>query len=217
MDTRRNNANASDKRSDGSLTEQLIRKVCTTFANQLEIKFDKKFDKLNDKLNEVCNNLSMLNKSVNSNQKAIGNLEVKTSTLDQRNRMNALRFNGFAEVEGEDIVHSITTYITGTLKVNCTSNDIDYAFRVGTSRDTNKSRPVLVNFISNIKRNAVFIARKLAKNSEISIYEDLAKERYEVLLAAKRKYGKSNAWSIHGRIYVSRDNKKFPITCMEDL
>lgn len=55
------------------------------------------------------------------------------------------------------------------------------------------------------------------KNTKIFIAEELTKKRYELLSLAKEKLGKTNAWSMQGKIYAKKNGKVSLIFNMEDL
>ncbi|KAJ8933292.1 hypothetical protein NQ314_014120 [Rhamnusium bicolor] len=195
-------------------TEGLIKKVCNTLFIQLQSKLDEmdskllrmekkineKNEKLNklDKLEEMNNQLvsfaqsfNYLNTSVEQNKKSIEEVNKKLDLSSQYAKRNSLRFYGFDEND-DDIVQVVVDFISNILKVPCTIQDIDCAFRIGKSvKNDGKPRSVLVNFVNNWKRS-----------------QDLTKGRYEALLAAKEKYGRDKAWSAGGKIFVLHDGRK---------
>lgn len=192
--------------------EDLINRVCTSFANKIESKIDKQMSKLDDRLSDLDNSLKSLNKIVVNNRKSLETLEAKNDSLDQYNKKNNLKFIGLKENDPEDTVSEILDFINDILKVPCVKNDIDSAYRVGDNKVEHKSRPrsVLVRFVTNIKRNEIYQTKKSLKNSDVSIFEDLTKTRFDLLQAAKKKYGKFKAWSSGGKIFVwdERNGKK---------
>lgn len=204
---------------DESDLEILINKVCTQFVNQLEQKFDQKLEKLDKNVIELSNSIKNLNKMVTSNNNAIESIMAKCDILEQRGKRNALRINGIPEKEGEVVPNIVISLITNTLKLTCTEQDIDSAFRIGKAIGEQGTRTILVNFVSNIKRTQVFNAKKLLKKSNITMYEDLTQERYELLMAAKKKYGSDKAWSAGGKVYVicNSENKKVLIKSKNEL
>lgn len=199
--------------------EDLINKVCTSFVNQLEANIDKKFSKIDSKLNEVNNTLKDLTQMINSNKSAIETLDLKYDQLEQNSKSNCLRFTGFPEdreEKEENVMNVLLTYLNDTLKVSCSPNDIDNIYRIGKA-NRNKSRTILVKFLRSIKRNEVINARKLAKGSGITIYEDLTKERYNLLQLAKKKHGSRDVWCLGGRIFVQRGDKRCLINSLNEL
>lgn len=198
-------------------TEQLITKVCANFADRMEAKFTKKFDMLNEKLAEVTQTLKSLEQTVNSNKTVIQAVSKKCDDMEQYVKRNCLRFIGLPEVENEKLLEDIVNFLNHKLKVTCLNNDIDSVYRVGKSNNSGKPRAVIVNFVTNIKRNEVYYARKLLKDTGFLVFEDLTKCRFNLLTTAKAKYGKRDAWSTNGRIYVLHNNEKRIINSADDL
>lgn len=207
---------SSDKLNSSEI-EQLITKVCTNFSNQLENKIEKKFNELNEKLNAVQNTLESLKIDLRSNSNAIQSLELKCDYLEQFVKRNTIQFYGFEERENENIIDLLLEHINKHLNVPCVKEDIDSIYRAGKKNFANKPRPIKVTFISNVKRNDIFSAKRFSKNTKIMMYEDLTKTRYELLLQAKQKYGKREAWSMGGQVYALQDGKKCLITSIKDL
>lgn len=155
--------------------------------------------------------------TVNSNKKTIEKLENRMDYLEQQNKKNTLRFHGFEEEPQENIIDKMLFFIKSKLGVACTIDNIDCAFRVGQS-NPDKPRSILVNFTTNVKRSEIVAAKKnKLKGSEIAIYEDLTKQRYELLRKAKAKYGKQHAWTSGGKIYVLCDQTKQLINSEAEL
>ncbi|KAJ8957756.1 hypothetical protein NQ317_007809 [Molorchus minor] len=155
-------------------------------------------------------------------KKAVTSLEVKEDYLSQHSKRNVLRFVGCIENASEDTAEIVLNVINNELNVPCDKNEIDSAFRIGSyisGDNTSKPRTILVQFVTNIKRNEVFLAKKHLKNSNISVFEDLTKQRFNLLQAAKRKYGKNKAWSSGGKIYVwdAPNNKKSCVFSITEL
>ena len=208
----------SNSRSDDDL-EKLITKVCTNFDTQLREELNPRMDKLDTKFNKICESLSKIQNSVQNNTKSIVELQNRIDIMEQHSKRNALRICGFSEREDEALLNLIPEFITQKLNINCATSDIDYVFRLKKSDDKSDiPAPILVNFLSNVKRNSVFNAKKLLKNSPVSIFEDLTRLRFETLLAAKKKHGKNMAWSSSGKLYVwiSSENKKIEIKPKSD-
>lgn len=130
---------------------------------------------------------------------------------------NSLRFNGMEEQGQENILDLITSFINNKLNVSCSHNDINYLYRVGNINNSRKPRPILINFVTNLKCKEIVNARKLLKNSGISIYEELTKRRYNLLQLAKKKHGRTNAWSLNGKVYVKLNKQTCLLRSEEDL
>lgn len=213
------NSDDSNSNTDASV-EKLISKVCANFASQLECKINKQFEKLEDQLSEITNSLKSLNTKVESNSKVIAHIDEKYDFIEQSLKRNSLRFHGFAETEGENVNDIIIAFINTHLKIPCSVRDIDYVFRVGRYDNSSvRPRAIVINFVHNTIRNAVFNAKKLLKKSQFSIFEDLTSRRYELLVAAKKKFGNTKVWSAGGKVYMwnGSENKKIMINSKNDL
>lgn len=194
-------------------TERLIAKVCTNVVKQLEIKLGQRFDSIDQKLSEVTVSLKSMDAKIVSNTEAIKSLNARSDSFEQLVKKNSLRFIGVEEEQGENIVDLIVKLTNENLRVPCNIRDIDSAFRVGNNVMNDRPRPILVSFVQNIKRTEVYNAKKLLKNYNMAIFEDLTKNTYDLLSKAKRKYGKNKVWSAGGKVirWDSRDNKKIII------
>lgn len=210
-------AASSNEKLNESELEQLITKVCSNFATQLEAKINNKFDELNKKVDDMTKTLKNLNDDISQCNKAIKSVQLKCDYLEQTAKKNNLQFYGFEEKINENVMDIVVDYINDQLKVQCAKNDIDCIYRLGKQIIANKPRAIIVTFVSNVKRNEIFAAKRLTKNTNIAIYEELTKKRYELLLLAKEKYGKHETWSMGGQIYVLRNGKKCLINSVEDL
>lgn len=216
-------------------TEDLTNKLCKIISEQLEKKIEVldrklvKIDILDSKFTEVNDSLANLDKldglvkqiegindciksiskSVCTSQKEVVGLNKYCDYIHQTSKKNSLRFYGFEENDGEDPVEMISLFISKNLNVSCTMQDIDCAFRVGRiSNNEGKGRAILVNFVNSWKRSQILSHKRSLKSSGISMFEDLTKLRHELLAAAKKKYGKSQAWSAGGKIYALCNGKK---------
>ena len=184
----------------GDETEKLIQKVCSSFCSQIKTEFNQRFDKIDSNLRELSNSIKGLRVDISTNTASISKLNIKTDMLDQSAKRNTLRIHGLQEQQDENTIEEAIAFIKNILKIECSAEDIDYAFRVGELLH-DKPRVVIVNFINNWKRNEIFNAKKVLKSTKYAMFEDLTKDRYKLLLDAKNKYGTKNVWSAGGKIY----------------
>ncbi|KAJ8914495.1 hypothetical protein NQ315_002767 [Exocentrus adspersus] len=199
--------------------EQLVNNICNTFVNKLEARLDKKFSKLSDKLSELSDGFKVLTEVVDVNKKAIQSIRTTADYLEQYHKRNTLRFHGLPESlpRGNDM-STILSFIEDKMQIQCTKNDIDSIFRASKLIDAaNKPRSLIVNFVTNIKRNEVYSAKKRLKNSGVVVFEDLSKSRFHLLSEAKKKYGNRDVWTTGGKVYVLRENKKWVVNSVDDL
>ncbi|KAJ8914734.1 hypothetical protein NQ315_017445 [Exocentrus adspersus] len=197
--------------------EQLIAKVCSTFVKQLEARIDKKFNSISTKLEDLGNSFKTLNESVIANKRVIDELAVTIDYLEQSAKNNTLRFCGIEESKDVKDMDLVLSCMQSKLGINCSPSEVDYVFRAGKFVNGGRPRPMIVRFLANIKKAEVYSSKKLLKDSGITVFEDLSKRRYQLLQQAKKKFGKSAAWSAGGKIYVLANNKKCQINSATDL
>lgn len=202
--SRGNSQSSQQQVMDENALEIMINKVCVKFLKKIEEQFDKKFENLELKLNMLCDKYSALEKAVGKNENTLLEMNTRIDEIEQKQRKNTLRFVGIKESKGEHLMSTITNIVNTTLKVKCTTTDISNIYRVG-KPSKEKSRTILVEFISYLKCNEIINARKLLKNSGLFINEDLTEQRYKLLQLAKKKYGVRNTWTRGGRLYVNQN------------
>lgn len=196
--------------------EQIINKVCTNLFSQLENRILARFEDIKTQLNDLNESVKRLFRDSDGHAKAVEKLESDVDIIQQQSRKNTLRIYGFPENERENLAADLTKFLSDKLEIECNEEDVDYIFRTGRSLQ-NKPKPIVVNFIRNIKKNEVFQRKKKLKGSPVSIHEDLTKWRLGLLSKAKEKYGNKNAWSSNGNIYVLRNNNRVLITSVDDI
>lgn len=206
-------------REDKDMSEDLIIRVCENFTKQLETSLSKRFDEFDKKLSEVSNTFKTINNRLSEHSEAIKCLEARNDVTEQFRKRNALRLIGIEEAaDNEDPVDLVIKFINKSLDVTCQNNDIDSAFRIGKKKQESH-RAILVNFVRNIKKNEVYNAKRKLKGTQYSLFEDLTPDRYELLLAAKKKLGNTNVWTSGGHIYAwnERQRKKIVIHSENDF
>lgn len=199
--------------------EELINKVCARLETKLSKKIDDMAKTVTSKIDDLQRSFSHISALANTNLESIKSLEQKVEMLEQHTKKNSLRLNGVTEEQNEDVLGVVKSIFKNYLKVSCNTSDFDSIFRVGKSDNIDRPRTILVNFSNNIIRSAAYAAKKSLKGSGYSLFEDLSKVRYELLVAAKKKYGNNMAWSASGKIFVwcNQQNKKRPISSVNDL
>lgn len=186
--------------SDCEDMEKLITKVCTRLISQMEETIVSKLSKLEAIISSFCERVEKCEALVAKNSVTVIALEDRLENLEQTSRNNSVRICGM-EVGEKDIPSAVSLFIKNELKIPCTLQDLDSAFVVSDKGGKRNDRPtILVRFVSNIKKKSVMAAKKLLKNSNVSIFEDLTKKKYSMLVAARQKFGK-NTWSWNGKIF----------------
>ena len=115
----------------------------------------------------------------------------KLDKLEQYDRRESLRFNGFQTKQNEsseDCAKRLKHYIRNTLKIEVDENDFNRVHRIGQKyrRDDGKEcQQIIVKFKGFMPRMKVYRARK--HKSDISVQLDLTKKRYDLLKEARTR------------------------------
>lgn len=168
------------------LTEQLSATLTSQVLAKLEEKMEARDTQLNAKLEEMN---SAIDKTVD-----------KTDDLEQQNRLENLRIFGVKEEQGENtdkLVLGVAAKVGVVLDPKC----IGRSHRVG-AKQSGKTRPIIVKFVSFADRMILFKAKKKLKGSGMSIREDLTKLRQDVLKRASETYSSDAVWSSNGVIII---------------
>ena len=98
------------------------------------------------------------------------------------------------------------------------SSNLDRTHRIGRKKESNrKPREVNVKFLSYNTRKRIFSNKKQLKSTAISIKENLADKRMEMLKETREKRHFTNVWTANDKIlYKDMNNIKiklyYPIT-----
>ena len=95
-------------------------------------------------------------------------------------------------------------------------NDVQRSHRLGpspknqrTTRSTpHRPRPIILRFLNYRHRREVFKSKKMLKNQNVSISENLTKSRYRLYKECIVKLGKGKVWTNEGRI-ITRINNRY--------
>ncbi|CAH0393290.1 unnamed protein product [Bemisia tabaci] len=96
----------------------------------------------------------------------------QTKIVDKMTRVNNLLFFGFLEESGERKCHLLQKVLNiccAVLQIYITRNDVSYIRRIGKGG----SRPILVSFVSNLKKCEVLDQAYKFKGTKIWVSEDL--------------------------------------------
>lgn len=179
--------------------------------------------------------INTLNTSLGTIKKEVASLTIKLEQKDeeikelrtmvqegldereQYSRRNNLRIFGVQETENED-TNELVIRVAKRVNVTLSVLDIDRSHRVGKVTAGGKPRAIIVKFVSYASRSAIFQAKKLLRNSGVTIREDLTKCRLQLLKNAGIAYSIKNVWSVDGVIFVkTSDARPFRLRTESDL
>lgn len=213
---------------DDNMLEAIVNKLGQKLTQKIEEQLENlttKFEKMESKLNNVSNELNKISEKLTSlegatqtNQKEVAIIKDKLDIMEQNTRRNTLRMIGVKEDGNEQLLSKVLNIINEALKVKCSHWEIDNVYRVGKYNENQmKPRHIIITFVTYLKRNEIYTARRGLKGSGIFINEDLVETSYKLLLAAKKTFGPRDVWSRNGRIYLRRDNTVLLINNETDL
>lgn len=156
---------------------------------------------------EIVGLKNQLQEEITKNEKE------RTRNDQERRKRNLLVFN--MEEEGDEdntkLERKVLIFIRYTMKVTCTSEDIDYISRLG-GMEKNK-RPVLIRFTTLKKKIEILKSRANLKDSPYSLDEDFSKEvreKRKSLLPELKKLRNENKIAVlrYDQIVVLKQDKK---------
>lgn len=101
----------------------------------------------------------------------------KNQILEQTSKTNSTRICGLEINNNNDVPGEVSLFITKNLNLWCTPYDLDFAFALNKGSKQGNKPTILVRFVSNIKKKSIMAAKKLLKNSGVTFFEDLTKNK----------------------------------------
>lgn len=130
-------------------------------------------------------------------------LSRKYDDLEMRSRRRILLVHGIPESKTEKITSLITQTLGNHFKIpELTEGEFNRCHRLGKIRTDGKPRAVLIKFSDISLRNKLWSSKSTLKNTGITLSEFLTKERHEVFIAARHRFGISKCWTQNGQVVV---------------
>lgn len=201
----------SDITTDSTVlnTESFINKIVDAVSEQIQL--------------VICEQLSKLSSEVNSLQQLllakdnkIDELAAEVDRLEQYSRRNCLRVFGVVEDARESTDTTALQLFEEKLGITLDQSAIDRSHRLG-KQLKDKCRPIIVKFSRYNDRASVFANKSKLKSTGIVIREDLTKKRFDILNAAKKKFGLKNTWSRDGVIYIKTRSGLSSVNTMKEF
>ncbi|KAI5631855.1 hypothetical protein NE865_15431 [Phthorimaea operculella] len=155
--------------------------------------------------------------SLVSLQKQVSLLALETDNLEMRSRRAILLLHGLPE-EQEDTYAAVVQLAENKLGLpefrRC---DMSRCFRMGHTT-LGKPRPILLEFNDLSTRSTFWSAKKLLKNTGITMSEFLTKSRHSLFMETRKRLGISKCWTRDGVIYcIGSDSQRRRITSAAEL
>lgn len=205
-----------EKKLDEVISEKLLTKFddkwMDSLVSQILIRVDEKIKTLFSKYDVMGKEME---KNMANITEQMEEIRDKLDNMEQYSRRNSIRIIGLHEKHDEDIREEILSIFKVKMGINLCKNEIDCCFRIGAKSD--KTRPVLVKFVTNKGKNEVYYRKKQLKGTNIIIREDLTKERNQVVKSAVETLGAKKVWTKNGLIYVLVKNNIKQVSNMKKL
>lgn len=137
---------------------------------------------LKNEIVDLKNNLQLKDETINNlvNKVTIleesnTRLESKLYNTEKKIKRNNLVIFGVEENSNTPLLEIIKTIFSEKLNVVVQNSDINDIYRIGKRTGRNK-RPIVVRFISNLKKREVFSNARLLKNTGVAITDDLTEQ-----------------------------------------
>lgn len=156
--------------------------------------------------------------AVSTIQQQVEVLAQSVDNLEMQGRRKILLMHGVAEDDQMDTEALLVNLVHDKLHLNdVTVSDIKRCHRMGRAL-VDKPRPILFKLSSTTVRDKIWFAKKYLKGTGITISEFLTKQRHDIFLAAREKYGVTQCWTLAGNVYVlGSDGERRRIVTMADL
>lgn len=189
-------------------------------VKQLQSCLTPAIDDLKNQIESYRMEVEGLKETIHNKDTEICKLHHHIEDVKQDARSKTIQIDGLPEPDlpassknKENVAETVSRYVTDKLKIPMNVWDIDSCYRVPFG-DRQKTKRILVNLLSQDKRNKILKAGKeLRQNAsnKIFINEDLIPSRAEIFKTARlaKKDGKINgAWVFAGNVYIKKTNNE---------
>ncbi|CAH1986722.1 unnamed protein product [Acanthoscelides obtectus] len=140
----------------------------------------------------------------------------KIESLDQGATMNNLRIFNLVEKYSENLFEEVINMVSSRMGINIKQEGILECRRLGKKRG-GKPTGIILKLNGFVMKQNIYNKKKLLKDPNVSINEDLTENRLKLMEAAIEKTSLRSVWSYLGTVYVLKDNKRISITSQDDI
>lgn len=166
----------------------------------------------------VKKDIEMLKMDIKSLQSEIRHNKSRIEDFMKINNNKKLMFRGIPEDNPQNLQDQIISFIQARFNINISRNEINSCYRLKKRPENNKPagkrspvQPVIVEFITQWRRDEIYFAKKQLKGTRFLVCEVLIRPQYDLFLKVREKF-KNQAWTAKGNIFVFHNNKKTQIT-----
>lgn len=205
-----------DKIDDQPATTQDVYNLLKNIDNKLAKKIDEVQEEVRSLRISVNEDIGVLKEKVNCLEEQNSLLKEKLKYIERKNKQNSVIIYGLEEQEGENqskLLEEILKLINSIIKVELVPFEINNIYRIG--KNVNTRRPILVSFVTTLKKQEVIRNGKRLKGTEISISEDLIdedREERKILVEALKQARNQNKKAVIRGNRIIIDSTKFSAT-----
>ena len=176
-----------------------------------------KFTEMNTRIDGLTAQLTAKDNDIAALQKRVDELEESADRAEQYSRRSNLLFSGFKETGGgatENTDGQIISLVNDAMKLSppLKAHDIARSHRLGAPREGGRPRPIIVRFVSDKARDAVYRARSGLKvynsqNREAPVFvnDDLINRRAKLAFDCrklKKEKKIADTWTYNGKVVM---------------
>lgn len=156
--------------------------------------------------------------ALNTLQRQVEFLGKEIESQEMKRRRKMILFHGVPEEKSEDLTVKVAGLVADHLLLpNFSSASIKSSFRLGRSVGK-KPRPILVKFREVSVRDKIWFTKTKFKGTGVTQSEFLTKNRHEVFLEARSRFGINKCWTRDGCINVlAPDGSHYKVECSSEL
>lgn len=156
--------------------------------------------------------------SLNTLQRQVELLGRENDRQEMRRRRKILLLHGLPEEKQENTTSKVVSLVADRLLLpNFSSASVKTSYRLGRPSDK-KVRPIVVKFSDVVIRDKVWFSKKKLKGSGITQSEFLTRDRHDMFMEARRRFGINNCWTRDGNVYIlSSDGMRHKAEYRSDL
>ncbi|CAG9794859.1 unnamed protein product [Diatraea saccharalis] len=125
--------------------------------------------------------------------------------LEMRHRRKYLLVSGIPEDTNSDLPKSIVSVFVNKMGLALTPEMLTVCHRLGSASE-GRCRPVLVRFKELSLRTAVWHKKTALKGTAHTISEFLTRQRRDVFINARKRFGMRRCWTMDGNVIVKLKN-----------
>lgn len=161
------------------MSEERLELVLRTLLHEHREEINQLFVQIKNVTEDINEKLSKLDFANTLYGEKLVSISMRVIANERYLKKNNIIVHGILENSPEDIVEVTIGKLNALLGVKLLVNDINNIYRIGKSIN-GKPRPILVQFISFLKKQSLYVNIGNLKNYGVAVSNDLIKEDYNI-------------------------------------